>query len=108
MEFKDYPLHIQLLAEQLGARHRTPVSTVDHPKGVIVPGNPFMTDKLKDRDYVPYCSKCTLCYRLRRTSFGFECPNCHNKANFDLTPFNDNINVQYEKVSDEIIPRSTQ
>lgn len=85
------------MAYELAARHRIPVATVDHPKGVIVPGNEFMTEKLKDRDYVPYCMRCSPFIRLRRTSWGFECPTCKNKANYDLTTFNDNKDVQYEK-----------
>lgn len=88
---------LQLMAAQLAARHRIPEATVDHPKGVICVGNPFMTEKLRDRNYVPYCGHCTLCYRLRRTEYGFICPSCGNKANFDLTKYDGNINVQYEK-----------
>lgn len=100
MTFKLTP-EMQILAAQLAARHHIPKSTVIHPKGVICVGNPFMTEKLKDPDYVPYCAHCSLCYRLRRTEFGFECPSCHNKANFDLTKYNGNINVQYEKENDD-------
>jgi hypothetical protein len=89
-------LYSAMLAEECAARHHTPKSTVTHPKGVIVPGDPFMTGKLKDPDYVPYCGSCTLCYRMRRTEYGFTCPNCHKKTNFDLTKFNDNVDVRYE------------
>lgn len=83
-----------MLAAQMAERHRIPEATVTHP-AVIVPNNPFMTEKLQDKNYVPYCARCTLCYRLRRTEFGFECPNCHTQANFDLTPYNGNVGVQY-------------
>lgn len=89
-------LQFNRLMEECAARHRTPKATVTHPKGVIVPGDPFMTDKIKDPDYVPYCMRCTLAYRVRRVADGFQCPNCGNKSNFDLTKFNGNINVQYE------------
>lgn len=82
-----------LLAEQLAARHRIPKATVTHP-AVIVPGDEFMTEKLKDPDYVPYCFG-DGCGRTRRTWFGFQCPTCGNKMNYDLTHFNGNINVQY-------------
>jgi hypothetical protein len=90
------PLELLLIA-QLAGRHTSPKSTVDHPKGVIVPGDAFMTEKIKDPDYTPYCMRCTVCYRLHRTVTGFECPNCGTKSNFDLTTFNGNINVQYEE-----------
>jgi hypothetical protein len=86
----------RVLAEQCAARHRIPKATVEHPKGVIVPGDPFMTKKLRDPDYVPYCMPCTPMQRLRRVADGFECPTCRNKLNYDLTRFNGNINVQYE------------
>ncbi len=84
------------LAEELAARHRTPKSLVTHPTGVIVPGDEFMTEKLKDPDYVPYCSKCEPAYRVRRMSYGFRCPNCGNRMNYDLTHYNNNVNVSYE------------
>lgn len=85
-------------AEEAAARHRIPKATVTHPKGVIVPGNPFMTEKLQDPDYVPYCSPCTPMQRLRRTTYGFYCPSCGTKANYDLTRYNGNVAVQYEGV----------
>jgi len=87
----------QLLAAQCAERHRIPKALVEHPKGVIVPGDPFMTMKLKDPDYVPYCGPCVPMQRLRRVADGFECPTCKNKANYDLTPFNGNVGVQYEE-----------
>jgi len=89
----------QMLALQLAARHQIPKATVEHPAGVIVPGDPFMTMKLRDPDYVPYCSPCTLMQRLRRVADGFECPACGNKANFDLTKFNGNKDVQYDRAT---------
>jgi hypothetical protein len=78
------------------SRHNIPTATVDHPKGVIVPGDDFMTKKLKDRDYVPYCSIKAECGRVRRVADGFECPYCGNKMNYDLTHFNGNVDVKYE------------
>lgn len=84
------------LAAECAARHRIMKATVRHPAGVIVQGDPFMTKKLRDPDYVPYCGPCTPMQRLRRVTNGFECPACGNKSNFDLTPYNSNINVQYE------------
>lgn len=89
------PFEMQL-AEECAARHRTPKATVTHPKGVIVPGDEFMTEKLRDPDYVPYCGPCVPMQRVRRVADGFQCPTCGNKSNFDLTRFNGNINVQYE------------
>lgn len=83
------------LVEECAARHRTPESTVEHPVGVIVPDDPFMTEKLKEKNYVPYCMG-TGCGRTRRTEFGFQCPTCGNKMNYDLTHYNGNIEVQYE------------
>lgn len=84
------------LAEECAARHRIPKSTVAHPTGVIVQGDDFMTEKLQDPDYVPYCGPCDPMQRIRRTSFGFECPRCHRKSNYDLTPYDGNMNVQYK------------
>lgn len=81
------------LAAECAARHHTPKATVTHPE-VVVPGDPFMTMKLKDPDYVPYCMGAG-CGRTRRTAFGFQCPTCGNKANFDLTRYDGNRNVQY-------------
>lgn len=83
-------------AEQAAARYRIPKSTVTHPAGVIVPGDPFMTEKLQDPDYVPYCGPCVPMQRVRRTEYGFRCPSCGNKSNYDLTRYNGNVAVQYE------------
>lgn len=85
-----------MLAARLAARHVIPKSTVTHPAGVIVQGDAFMTDKLRDPDYVPYCLVGRDCARVRRTEFGFECPYCGNKMNFDLTHYNGNVDVQFE------------
>jgi hypothetical protein len=86
----------QLLAAECAARHRIPKSTVTHPAGVIVPNDDFMTEKLRDPDYVPYCGPCMPMQRVRRVADGFECPTCGNKSNYDLTHYNGNVNVQYE------------
>lgn len=84
----------QRLAAECAARHRIPKSTVTHP-AVIVPGDEFMTEKLRDPDYVPYCLVKSECGRVRRTVFGFECPTCGNRMNYDLTHYDGNKNVQY-------------
>lgn len=83
------------LVAECAARHHIPRATVTHPAGVIVPNDAFMTDKLRDPDYVPYCMGID-CGRTRRVVDGFRCPTCGNKMNFDLTHFNGNIDVQYE------------
>jgi hypothetical protein len=89
-------LQIQLLATLLATRHVIPTAAVEHPKGVIVPGDAFMTEKLRDPDYVPYCLVKSECGRVRRVADGFQCPTCGNKMNYDLTHFNGNVDVQYE------------
>lgn len=93
---EDYKKLVTLMAEQAAVRHHIPKSTVTHPTGVIVPGDEFMTEKLKDPDYVPYCSSCMPVQRLRRTEYGFRCPGCGKRANYDLTAYNGNVAVQYE------------
>jgi hypothetical protein len=86
---------IEKMALECAARHHSPPSTVKHPAGVIVPDNPFMTEKIQDPDYVPYCGHCSLMQRIRRTEYGFRCPGCGDKSNFDLTKFNGNVAVSY-------------
>lgn len=86
----------QQLAAELAARHRIPKATVAHPRGVIVPGDDFMTKKLQDPDYVPYCGPCTPMQRMRRIENGFVCPTCGNMANWDLTTYNGNIHVEFD------------
>jgi hypothetical protein len=94
-------IHMQFLADALAQLHAIPKATVTHPKGVIVPraggADDFMTDKLKDPDYVPYCLVKADCSRVRRVADGFLCPACGNKMNWDLTHFNGNVDVQYER-----------
>jgi hypothetical protein len=85
----------QLFAAQVAERHRIPRAIVSHP-AVVVPGDPFMTEKLRDRDYVPYCGPCVPMQRVRRVADGYQCPTCGNKMNYDLTHFNGNVDVQYE------------
>lgn len=86
----------RMLAEQCAARHHIPKAEFQHPAGVIVPDDPFMTEKLRDPDYVPYCLPCVPFQRVRRVADGFQCPKCGRKSNYDLTPFNGNANVQYD------------
>lgn len=85
---------IRLLAAQLAERHRVPKATVTHP-AVIVPGDEFMTKKLQDPDYVPYCLVKSDCGRVRRTVYGFNCPTCGNQMNYDLTHYDGNKKVEY-------------
>lgn len=85
-----------IFAAECAARHHIPKSTVSHPAGVIVPGDAFMTEKLRDPDYVPYCLIRSECGRTRRAEFGFQCPTCGNQMNYDLTHYDGNANVQYE------------
>lgn len=97
------PLSPQLMrmAHQLAERHRIPESDIVHPK-VFVPGteeggvDTFMTAKLREPHYVPYCLVGQDCARTRRKSWGFECPRCGNRMNWDLTHYNGNINVKYD------------
>ena len=84
----------RLFAAQAAERHRIPKSQYTHP-AVIVKGDEFMTEKLRDPDYVPYCGPCSPMQRLRRTGYGFECPTCGNKANYDLTRYDGNKHVKY-------------
>lgn len=86
--------NLELLAAQLAERHRIPKATVTHP-AVIVPDDEFMTEKLLDPDYVPYCLVKSECGRVRRTLYDFQCPTCGNQMNYDLTHYDGNKNVQY-------------
>jgi hypothetical protein len=89
-------LYAAMLAEQCAARHRTPKATVTHPKGVIVPDSTLLTENIRDPDYVPYCGPCDPMQRMRRNETGFYCPTCLCKTNWDLTKFNDNVDVQFD------------
>lgn len=84
-------------AGMLAARHYLSSTPVEHPNGVVVSGNAFMTMKLREPGYAPYCLKRNACGRVRRTAFGFECPSCGNRMNYDLTHYNGNVDVQYEQ-----------
>lgn len=84
----------KMMAERLAARHRIPKAEFQHP-AVVVQGDDFMTEKLQDPDYVPYCLVQSECGRVRRTAYGFECPNCGNKMNYDLTHYDGNKSVKY-------------
>lgn len=86
-----------MMAAEAAARHRTPKATVTHPKGVIVQGDELLTDNIRnDPDYVPYCGPCTPMQRMRRVEDGFVCPTCKNHTNWDLSPFNYNVDVQFD------------
>lgn len=96
------PLSPQLMAmaHQLAERHRIPESPHIHPR-VFVPDrdggvDEFMTAKLREPHYVPYCLVGIDCARTRRYPWGFECPRCGNRMNWDLTHYNGNINVKYD------------
>jgi hypothetical protein len=85
------PLNLQRLAEQLAAKHRIPPTDVNHPR---LKDDPMQPQKDADPNYVPYCFG-TGCGRTRRTRYGFQCPTCGNKMNYDLTHYDGNKNVQY-------------
>jgi hypothetical protein len=87
---------IKRMAQDVAARHKIPETTVQHPRGVIVPGNPIMTLKLRNPSYTPYCGPCVPVRRMRKVDDGFRCAGCAGHWNFDLTTFNGNANVQYE------------
>lgn len=86
----------QRLAMEAAARHRIPKAEVTHPAGVIVPYDTLLTENIKDPDYVPYCGPCVPMQRLRRVEDGFVCPTCGNRANWDLTKFNHNVDVKFD------------
>jgi len=84
-------------------RHRIPESPHKHPKVIVYSHDgtidTFMTDKLRNSDnghYVPYCLVGADCGRVRKTEWGFECPTCGNKMNYDLSHYDGNQNVTYE------------
>jgi hypothetical protein len=95
-------LEFNRLVAECAARHHTPKAEFAHP-AVIVPGDPFMTEKLTDPDYVPYCFG-THCGRTRRTAVGFRCLTCGNEMNYDLTHYDGNVNVQYVTSEAELVP----
>jgi predicted RNA-binding Zn-ribbon protein involved in translation (DUF1610 family) len=84
----------RLFAAQAAERHRIPKATATHP-AVIVPGDEFMTEKLREPDYVPYCGPCMPMQRVRRTAYGFQCPICGTKMNYNLTHYDGNKGVIY-------------
>jgi predicted RNA-binding Zn-ribbon protein involved in translation (DUF1610 family) len=89
---------IQAMARQLAARHAIPKSGIKHPPVVVIRNgevDEFMTAKLREEDYVPYCLIKPECARVRRKAWGFECPNCGNKMNWDLKHYDGNQNVVY-------------
>jgi hypothetical protein len=101
----DLSPELMLMAHQLAAKHRTPKSDIVHPKVFVPDGkggvDEFMTARLRDfegedRPYVPYCLVGPSCGRLHRVQFGFECPMCGNKTNWDLTHWNGNKDVKFD------------
>lgn len=95
-----YNLSPELLrmATQLAEKHREPNEVVVHPKVYMRNGDGtvdiFMMDKVSDNKYVPYCLSGG-CGRMRRREYGFYCPTCCKKTNWDLTRFNNNKDVEY-------------
>lgn len=97
---KELTPYERLLAAQCAERHRIPVTDIVHPKVFAVSHNgevdEFMTAKLREPHYVPYCLKRTDCGRVRRTDYGFKCPTCGNQMNYDLSHYDGNVNVRYD------------
>jgi hypothetical protein len=91
---------LMAMAAQLAERHRIPDSPYVHPKVLVMNRDgtvdTFMTGKLREPHYVPYCMKTSDCMRVRRTEWGFQCPSCGNKMNYDLRHFNGNEGVVYD------------
>lgn len=98
MESKLSP-RLMYLAAQLAERHRIPETDIVHPKVLVMSGDgtidTFMTAKLREPHYIPYCLKID-CGRVRRTAWGFQCPTCGNKMNYNLRHFDGNQNVVYD------------
>jgi hypothetical protein len=91
------------MAARLAEKHKIPVTDIRHPWVKLIQPDgtedTWMQDKLRysdDGNYVPYCLRGTGCGRLHKTEYGFKCPTCGNKANYDLTRYNGNLNVVYE------------
>jgi hypothetical protein len=82
----------EALAAQLAAKHIIPETDIVHPEVVM---DSFMMEKMKEPNYVPYCLVEVTCGRVRRTRYGFWCPSCGNKMNYDMTHYDGNKNVQY-------------
>lgn len=103
MELPELSPALQALAARLAKKHMIPKSDIVHPKVLVTNSDgtidEFMTDKLRNSDdghYVPYCMVGTDCGRVRKTAWGFECPTCGNKMNYDLSHYDGNINVVYD------------
>jgi hypothetical protein len=84
--------HLALLAAQLAEKHRIPETSIVHPE---LANDPMLPQKQADPNYVPYCLKTADCGRVRRRRYGFECPTCGNKMNYDLTHYDGNKSVEY-------------
>lgn len=94
---------IQALAAQLAEKHRIPVTSIRHPWVKLIKNDgtedTWMQEKLRhsdDGNYVPYCLMGISCGRAHKTDYGFRCPTCGNKMNYDLTHYDGNKNVVYE------------
>lgn len=91
---------LEAMAARLAYRHTIPESPHIHPKVFVKQGDgtvdAFMTAKLREPHYVPYCLKEASCARVRRTDYGFYCPWCGNKMNYDLSHYDGNKNVEYD------------
>lgn len=87
---KDDPFVKMLIADLL-ARHVSPTPSQEVldaiPDNVVVPDDSFLTEKIQDPTYTPYCLRTIRCGRLHRTVYGFTCPNCKAKLNHNLTPY---------------------
>jgi hypothetical protein len=96
---------IAAIAARLAEKHRIPHSDVVHPKVFVPDGkggiDEWMTAKLRSQDegegpYVPYCLVGADCGRVRRKTWGFQCPTCGNKMNWDLSHYDGNVNVKFD------------
>jgi hypothetical protein len=91
---------LEALARRLAEKHRIPETDIVHPT-VIFKNNDGTTDEFMMRkmreepNYVPYCLVGIECGRVRRRVWGFECPTCGNKMNYDFTRYDGNRNVEY-------------
>lgn len=79
---------VKALAAMCATEHSYDGSTV----GVeaVPTDESLLCDKLKEeRDWRPYCLKCSTFSRMSRREYGFQCVRCENKVNWDMTHYDD-------------------